>query len=80
MSLSGLIYLVGGTNDLGAEVRHNVSYNPVTREWTTLSPMYVERAYVGVTALDDHIYVVGGWNETKAALRSAEVYSIQDVS
>ena len=60
---AGLIYLLGGTNELGAEVRHCASYNPVTREWTSLSPLSVERAYVGVTVLDDHIYVCGGWNE-----------------
>ena len=79
MFISGLIYVIGGMNGMGMEVGTVFSYNPVTREWTTLTPLRRERAYVGLTVLDDQIYVVGGWNESQAALASVECYSIKEV-
>ena len=66
-------------SELGVELRTLVSYNPVTKEWRQLARMATPRAYVGVAVLDDCIYAVGGWNETRRALRTVERYSIEEV-
>ena len=67
-------------SELGVELRTVESYNPVTKEWRQLARMATPRAYVGVAVLDDYIYAVGGWNETRRALRTVERYSIEEVS
>ena len=66
-------------SELGVELRTLESYNPVTKEWRQLARMATPRAYVGVAVLDDCIYAVGGWNETRRALRTVERYSIEEV-
>ena len=66
-------------SELGVELRTLESYNPVTKEWRQLARMATPRAYVGVALLDDCIYAVGGWNETRRALRTVERYSIEEV-
>ena len=73
------MYIVGGTSDLGTEMKCVESYNPITREWCRLTDMQHSRAYVGVAALDGCIYAVGGWNEFSGALASVEKYSIEQV-
>lgn len=37
------------------------------------------RAYLGVAALNDCIYAVGGWNESQDALATVERYSFEEV-
>ena len=66
-------------SELGVELRTLELYNPVTKEWRQLARMATPRAYVGVAVLDDCIYAVGGWNETRRALRTVERYSIEEV-
>ena len=75
----GLVYVVGGLNDMGLEMKMMESFNPVTQEWQSLCPMSERRAHVGIAALDNYIYVVGGWNEHEGALSSAERYSVEEV-
>lgn len=41
--------------------------------------MGTRRAYLGVAALNDCIYSVGGWNETQDALHTVEKYSFEEV-
>lgn len=74
----GLIYVIGGYNDLNSELDLVESYNPVTNEWTTLAPLHTKRAYVGVAVLHDNIYAVGGSNEKNPALQTVERYSIEE--
>ncbi len=78
-AVAGLLYVVGGMSELGVELRTVEAYNPVTQEWRQLARMATPRAYVGVAVLDDYIYAVGGWNEARRALRTAERYSIEQV-
>ena len=77
---AGLVYVMGGLNDMGLEMKMMESFNPVTQEWQTLCSMNERRAHVGVAGLDNYIYVMGGWNEHDGALSSAERYSIEEVS
>ncbi len=76
----GLMYLVGGMNDLGTEMLNVESYNPITKEWCRLASLRFYRAYVGIAILDNYLYAVGGWNEDSGALDTVEKYSIEEVS
>ena len=76
----GLIYTVGGLTESYTESDKMESYNPVTKEWCTLSKMKVPRAYHGLIALNGSLYVVGGFNEFTGSLRTVELFSIKDVS
>ena len=78
--ISGLIYVVGGSNDLSEELKTVESYNPITKEWITLPEMIVKRAYPGIVILDDYLYAVGGWNDNDGALNSVERLSLTAVS
>ena len=78
--LAGLIYVVGGSNDLSEELKSVECYNPITKEWITLPEMIVKRAYPGVVILDDYLYAVGGWNESEGALNSVERLSLTAVN
>lgn len=50
-------------------------YNPVRDTWRPMqAQLRVERKYVGVCALDNRIFAVGGMNEQRARLRSVETY------
>ena len=79
LRLSGLVYLIGGMNGLGTEIRSTDSYNPVTQEVMRLADMNAKRAYVGAAHLNGFIYAVGGWNELDGALDTIERYSIDEV-
>ena len=76
----GLVYIVGGLNEMNAELQSVDIYNPVTERWTRASDMQTKRAYVGVAAVNGFIYAVGGWNEKDGALSTVERYSPIDVS
>ncbi|WAR24458.1 IPP-like protein, partial [Mya arenaria] len=69
---NGLMYIVGGSNDLGDELTSAESFNPVTKEWTSLPDLNTRRSYPGVAFLNDCLYAVGGWNEGEGALNSVE--------
>src|SRR6218665_2292352 len=79
LSFPGLIYLIGGISEIGVELSAVDCYNPITSEWTRLSPLLSKRAYVGVACLDGCIYAVGGLNDAKEALATAEKYSVEEV-
>ncbi|KAG0442862.1 hypothetical protein HPB47_015542 [Ixodes persulcatus] len=78
VAFTGLIYVIGGYNDLNAELDLVECFNPVTGEWKTLAPLRIRRAYVGLAVLHDHIYAVGGSNDRVPALASVERYSIEE--
>nr|XP_044626622.1 actin-binding protein IPP isoform X3 [Equus asinus] len=74
----GLIYVIGGINNEGIELRSFEVYDPLSKRWSPLPPMGTRRAYLGVAALNDCIYSVGGWNETQDALHTVEKYSFEE--
>jgi len=79
ISAVGLVYIVGGLNEMNAELQSVDVYNPVTERWTQASDMQSKRAYVGVSAVNGFIYAVGGWTEKDGALATVERYSITEV-
>lgn len=77
--LTGLLYIVGGSNDLGDELTCVESFNPVTKEWATLPDLNIKRSYTGVAVLDECLYAVGGWNLADGALKSVERLNFEKV-
>jgi hypothetical protein len=78
-SFEGLIYIVGGCTHSRRHLQDLLSFNPVTGEWSTLSPMLVPRSQMGVAVLDGYLYVVGGTNRHHEVLQSVERYSFGEV-
>eukprot|EP00241_Pyramimonas_parkeae_P000900 CAMPEP_0114237522 /NCGR_PEP_ID=MMETSP0058-20121206/7437_1 /TAXON_ID=36894 /ORGANISM="Pyramimonas parkeae, CCMP726" /LENGTH=599 /DNA_ID=CAMNT_0001349573 /DNA_START=302 /DNA_END=2101 /DNA_ORIENTATION=+ len=73
-SLAGELYVVGGQGGRSTYRTCEV-YNPVRDTWRPMqAQLRVERKYVGVCALDNRIFAVGGMNEQRARLRSVETY------
>ncbi|XP_013859166.1 kelch-like protein 10 [Austrofundulus limnaeus] len=71
--LNGYVYCVGGFDRL--EHFNNVRrFDPVTRTWLEVSPMYFRRCYVSVTVLNGRIYAMGGF-DGQTRLNTAECYS-----
>lgn len=79
LHVTGLIYVVGGGNDLETELSTVDCYNPVTREWMPVASMSENRINLGVVALDGFIYAVGGSNED-GATNSVERFNPDMVS
>ena len=69
------IYIFGGVTPQGI-TNGAMSYDPVTKEWKTLSPMPTPREHLSSTVLDSLIYVVGGRDfRGPGNLPSLEAYS-----
>ena len=76
-TLKGNIYVVGGFVDVAGWLMPTNCvevFSPVTGRWSFIKPMKVSRSGVKVVAMDNMLYVVGGWNGTRR-LRSGEVYN-----
>uniref|UniRef100_A0A7M4FM30 Intracisternal A particle-promoted polypeptide n=1 Tax=Crocodylus porosus TaxID=8502 RepID=A0A7M4FM30_CROPO len=71
------IYVVGGISN-EVELCSVEVYDPRSKRWSELPPMGTRRAYLGVAALNDSIYSVGGWNETQEALATVERYCFEE--
>ena len=72
------IYVVGGVTPQGVS-NITMSYDPVTKEWDTLSPMPTPREHLASAVLDSLIYVVGGRDFT-ADLGPGNVPSLEAYS
>jgi len=69
------IYIFGGVTPQGI-TNGAMSYDPVTKEWKTLSPMPTRREHLASAVLDSLIYVVGGRDFSGSGnLPSLEAYS-----
>ena len=69
------IYAVGGWRDEFKSIASAEMYDPRTNEWIELEPMATKRCGVGLTALGDSIYAVGGHDGEKY-LNSVERYDV----
>lgn len=76
---SGLIYVVGGIGNEGIELCSVEVYDPLSKRWSSLPSMNTRRAFLGVAALNDCIYAVGGFNDTQDALCTVEKYTFEEV-
>ncbi|XP_047013093.1 kelch-like protein 10 [Ictalurus punctatus] len=59
--LNGFVYCIGGLDNVTyqSSVRR---FDPITRTWAQVSPMYFCRCFVSVCVLDGHIYAMGGFD------------------
>ena len=72
--LKGRIYIAGGFN--GQECLNSAeSYDPVSNQWTMLTPMLYRRSGVGIIAYDNSVFAVGGFDGLQRLL-NAERYNI----
>lgn len=69
--LNGKVYVLGGYNSLTSKMNTNFEYDTLSESWTTKSPMSHSRSNLGVVALNDKIYAIGG----DPFLSSIEEYS-----
>lgn len=59
--VTGLLYIIGGTD--GAEILDTlISYSPIEKRCTFLTPMTECRCYVSSASLNGCIYAIGGHN------------------
>lgn len=70
--LDGYVYCIGGF-DRFEHFNSVRRFDPTSRTWEEVAPMYCRRCYVSVTVLEGCIYAMGGFNG-QVRLKSAEVY------
>jgi N-acetylneuraminic acid mutarotase len=78
-TIDGVLYMVGGFN---TGVLANLSaYDPVTKVWTTKSPMPQPRyAGNGAGVINGKLYVAGGWTPSNPALPHNDLFIYDPVS
>jgi len=69
--VSGKIYLIGGYYN-GNPLSTNQVYNPSSNSWSNKTDMPTARTDFAIAALNDGIYVIGGWDTD--ALNVNELY------
>lgn len=57
----GYIYALGGFNGNG-RLKSGERYDPMTDTWQPIPDMLYPRSNFAAVILDDHIYVIGGFN------------------
>ena len=62
----GRIYVVGGSADGSAVVGVLERYDPLSDQWTALTPMPTPRAALAVEAVSGRLYAIGGTNSPGA--------------
>lgn len=76
-STEGKLVIMGGWNPVNFEpVRDVFVYEFTTRRWTQRVPMQSTRSFFATGACDGKVFVAGGHDESKNALKSAWVYDI----
>jgi kelch-like protein 18 len=60
--MPGLIYAMGGINQIQPSPSAVEIYDPAIKRWTQTKPMLSQRTRVGVAVSDGKIYAVGGYN------------------
>lgn len=71
--------MVGGCDGLGDTLVSVESFNPVTKEWTTLPDLIMSRSYTAVAVLEDCLYAVGGWCDALGSLNTVERLNFKKV-
>jgi N-acetylneuraminic acid mutarotase len=73
-----LLYIVGGCTHQTRHLQDLLSYNPLTTEWETLSPMKVPRSQMGIVVVNGYLYAIGGSSRSSEVLKSVEKYSFAE--
>lgn len=76
IAFNGLVYVIGGFD--GVQYYSSVKcFNPITKTWRDVAPMYTQRCYVSVAVAKEHIYACGGF-DGQWRLNTAERYDPKD--
>ena len=59
---AGLIYIVGGLTSSGESLSTVEKYDTISKKWTPVLPMAIQRSRVGVAILDGKLYAIGGFD------------------
>lgn len=70
---AGLIYIVGGLTASGESLSTVEKYDTISKKWTPVLPMAIQRSRVGVAILDGKLYAIGGFDGT-VRLNDVEKY------
>ncbi|KAG0560275.1 hypothetical protein KC19_10G167700 [Ceratodon purpureus] len=77
VAVDGKLFVLGGWNPATYETLQTVYiFNFVTQTWSRGAPMPTSRSFFACAAVDNYIFVAGGHDNSKTALKSAEVYSL----
>ena len=76
VACNGLLYVIGGCDEMGQPVNTNEAYDPKSNTWTKLKPMPTKRAAPIIASFDDVIVAIGGVGETQAPVDAVELYSV----
>jgi|GEM_PF-3141879 N-acetylneuraminic acid mutarotase len=70
------IYMIGGNpaGQTATYLAYNHQYDPVANTWTTKAPMSAARGWVTGNCVRGKIYVIGGHNNSSAAVATNECY------
>lgn len=63
-SLNGLVYVVGGLNDVTNFLNVNFTYDPTTDTWSNKAPLPVATRYLTATSTGGKMYALGGENSS----------------
>jgi hypothetical protein len=71
------IYMYGGTptGDLGSNLTQCDCYDPVTNQWTSVTPMLEARDWFKGICCKGKVYAIGGMDNSGAAMSECEVYN-----
>ena len=56
------VYAVGGWNGAASQLDLVEVFDPAAQEWTVAAPLQVARSQHALLAVDEHLWVIGGWS------------------
>ncbi|XP_070574823.1 gigaxonin-like [Ptychodera flava] len=75
VSAGGFLFAVGGRNEGDQILNTGEKYDPQTNTWTAIAPMREARELLGLVAIDDCIYAIGGIrNGTVKTMEAYDIY------
>ncbi|KAF9593321.1 hypothetical protein IFM89_021490 [Coptis chinensis] len=78
-SVEGKLVVMGGWDPVSWDpVSHVFVYDFMTQRWTQGNDMPSKRSFFAASAFDGRVYIAGGHDESKNALKSAWVYSVRE--
>lgn len=78
VAVGGKLIVLGGWNPSTYETLQSVYiYNFVTQTWSRKAPMPTSRSFFACSVVENYVFVAGGHDNDKVALKSAEVYNVE---
>ncbi|PIA60053.1 hypothetical protein AQUCO_00400730v1 [Aquilegia coerulea] len=77
-SVEGKLVVMGGWDPITWDpVNHVFVYDFMTQRWKQCKDMPSKRSFFAASAIDDRVYIAGGHDESKNALKSAWIYDVR---